>query len=78
MHALLGKSVISNTSTVRYSNVEFFVVNQQYPLTDWVTLHEETLKLLEQINMPDSSDEWEEDDNIGQNNGEDYDPSHDD
>ena len=78
MHALLGKSVISNTSTVRYSNVEFFVVYQQYPLTDWVTLHEETLKLLEQINMPESSDEWEENDNIEQNNGEDYDPSHDD
>ena len=77
-HALLGQTVISNTSSVRYSNVEFFVVNQQYPLTDWVTLHEDTLKLLEQINLPESFDEWEDDDNIGQNDGEDYDPIHDD
>ena len=69
-HALLGQSVVSSIFSDRYPNDDFFVVNQQHPLTDWVTLHGETLKLLEQINLPESFDEWEDDDNIGQNDGE--------
>ena len=77
-HALLGQSIISNTSSVRYSDVEFFVISKQYHLTSWVTLHIETSKLLEQIKLPDLFDEWEDDDNIGQDDGEDFDPCYDD
>ena len=77
-HALLGQSVISNTSSIRFSNVEFFVVPKQYRLTSWRTISEETFNLLDQINLPKAFDDWEDDDNKGQDDGGDFDPCYED
>lgn len=71
-HALLGTFVLKEMSCVRVTTIEFFVDAKVYDLPNWKTLRRETDKIIEQIELPTNFDEWEDDDNIGLDDGVDY------
>jgi hypothetical protein len=70
-HALLGQSVLRKVSSVRFSSIEFFVDPNIYRALDWDVLHEETINLTQQLDLPEAFDDWEDDDNLCHDEGED-------
>ena len=71
-HALLGMSVLRKMSSVRYSTFEYFVNPQQYILKSWRDMSGETENLIEQIKLPDGFNDWEDDDKLGCDDGEEF------
>eukprot|EP01035_Chromulina_nebulosa_P022399 gene22399-29003_t len=71
-HALLGQSVIKNLSSVRSSKIEFFVDRKLYNIESWKEIEKQTILITSQINLPDCFEDWEDDDNVGLDAGEDY------
>ena len=63
-HALLGQSILSKVSSVRYSSIEFFFDSDVYPDLKWAEVKVETMRLKKQLNLPESFDDWEDDDNM--------------
>ena len=71
-HALLGMSVLKMVSSVRFSSIDFFVDPEKYTWADWRAISHETEMLLEQIKLPECCDDWEDDDNLGCDDAEDF------
>jgi|GEM_PF-6137969 len=72
-HALLGQSVLKRVSSIRFSNVEFFVDSLKYLNTSWDDINDQTQKILEQIQLPSFFDDWEDDDNLGLDDSDEFD-----
>jgi hypothetical protein len=71
-HALLGMSVLKKVSSVRFSSIDFFVDPEKYIWADWHAISHDTEMLLEQIKLPECFDDWEDDDNLGCDDAEDF------
>jgi hypothetical protein len=63
-HALLGQSVLKELSCIKSSTVEFHVRAELYTPITWKDVEIDTKRLLAQLVLPDSFEEWEDDDNL--------------
>ena len=63
-HALLGQSVLKKLSCIKSSTVEFHVRAELYTPITWKDVEIDTKILLAQLVLPDSFEEWEDDDNL--------------
>lgn len=71
-HALLGTLVLKKMSSIRVSTIEFFVNPEQYVLQNWNVLRYETVRINEQMDLPNDFNERGDGDNIGLDDGVDY------
>jgi hypothetical protein len=64
-HAILGQVIMKQYSSIRFQQIEFFVDAQTYDIPSWSFMKVHTLSIIQQIKLPESFDNWEDDDNVG-------------
>jgi hypothetical protein len=71
-HALLGQSIMKQFASMRSSKIEFFVNRAIYQISSWEEIERQTILIRSLLKLPDDFEDWEDDDNVGLDSGEDY------
>mmetsp|Transcript_24493 Transcript_24493/g.22255 ORF Transcript_24493/g.22255 Transcript_24493/m.22255 type:complete len:172 (-) Transcript_24493:5-520(-) len=71
-NAILGQSITKNLSSLRSSNIEFYVDRSTYKIDSWNEIERQSILILDRISFPDCFEDWQDDENIGLDAGVEY------